>query len=264
MTRRGRSPVRFPEAANGEQVGGGLSPPAWLSFAIELMRLSKMLFFCEFHSPARRSILPFPVSQHHGGRKDMKKVAALVAGGLLLCGGVGVAAADSRGSRCEEFSGKLTLEQGPCDEFKAVMRKERIFEDATFLPAGTPAICFSGTIADAQLGGRQVEASSLSALTANSFCLLDPPSCALPPPAVPPFFTAATVVTVAADREEPRKDKELGQIFLRDTAVLRGDGYAVEQLIGVGGTKKFSKASVSMEIRGYETVGADVSGTICR
>ncbi|WP_374683716.1 hypothetical protein [Accumulibacter sp.] len=212
----------------------------------------------------------------------MKKVAALVAGGLLLCGGVGVAAADSRGSRCEEFSGKLTLEQGPCDEFKAVMRKERIFEDATFLPAGTPAICFSGTIADAQLGGRQVEASSLSALTANSLCLLDPDKCP-PPPAFPLFITAATVVTVAADRE-PRKDKELGQIFLRDTGVSgAGDHrgpFSVEQLIGVGGTKKFTNASVSMEIVGFEFDGgqgnvvpgdplnaynpAQIKGTICR
>ena len=200
----------------------------------------------------------------------MKKVAALVAGGLLLCGGVGVAAADSRGSRCEEFSGKLTLQQGPCDEFKAVMRKERIFEDATFLPAGTPAICFSGTIADAQLGGRQVEASSLSALTANSLCLLDPDKCP-PPPALPLFITAATVVTVSADRD-PRRDKELGQIFLRDTAVSREDTFTVEQLIGVGGTKKFTNANVSMEIVGYElkiaqqngAPPADIKGTICR
>jgi hypothetical protein len=49
-------------------------------------------------------------------------------------------------------------------------------------------------------------------------------------------------------RSRARKDKELGQIFLRDTAFCAVDGYAVEQLIGVGGTKKFSKASASMEI----------------
>jgi hypothetical protein len=55
------------------------------------MRLSKTLFFVEFHWSARRSILAFPVSQHQEGRKTMKKLAALVAGGLLLCGGVGVA-----------------------------------------------------------------------------------------------------------------------------------------------------------------------------
>jgi hypothetical protein len=31
--------------------------------------------------------------------------------------------------------------------------------------------------------------------------------------------------------------------------------FVVEQLIGVGGTKKFSKASVSMEIVGFEFAG---------
>jgi hypothetical protein len=273
VTRRGRSPARFPEAANGDQVGGGLSPPPCRSLAIELMRLSKMLFFCEFHSPARRSILAFPVSQHHGGRKNMKKVAALVAGGLLLCGGVGVATA---GSRCEPFQGTLKLDPGPtnCTAFTTIMRKERIFEDADFGPSGAPAICFSAVISGT-LGDHEVTGTSLSAVTADSFCRLNVqpgqeeavcgPGRVPPDPTFPRFpqFTAATVVTITADREA-RKDKELGQIFLRDTAVLRGDGYAVEQLIGVGGTKKFSKASVSMEIRGYETVGADVSGTICR
>lgn len=33
----------------------------------------------------------------------MKKLAAMVAGGLLLCGGAGVATAGSGGARCEEF-----------------------------------------------------------------------------------------------------------------------------------------------------------------
>ena len=96
------------------------------------------------------------------------------------------------------------------------------------------------------------------------------------------MFTAATVVTVTANRD-PRNDKELGQIFLRDTGVvLPGtpiDGlppfvtsFVVEQLIGVGGTKKFSKASASMEIVGYEfktaqDLGlrpAEFKGAICR
>jgi len=204
----------------------------------------------------------------------MKKVAALVAGGLLLCGGVGVAAADSRGSRCEEFSGKLTLTPAvSCDDFKAVRRKEGIFEDARFVyelpPQYQPQepICFSGTISDATLGGHAVEASSLSAFTVNSFNSLLGLSPTVPLPV--PVFTAATVVTVVADRGEPRKDKELGQIFLRDTGVfLPGTPelgpIAIEQLIGVGGTKKFNKASVSIEIAGYEFAGAPVKGTICR
>jgi len=203
----------------------------------------------------------------------------MVAGGLLLCGGAGVAMAGSGGSRCEAFEGKVTLTPlATCDTFKTVMGKERFFEDATFLfdvAPGIPMLCFSGTIVGAKLGGRDVEASSLSALTANSFCLLDG-SCSAPiHPAQRPLLTAATVVTVSADRE-PRKDKELGQIFLRDTAVTRPgpeiDGlppiataFAVEQLIGVGGTKKFSNASVSMEIVGPAFgSGADVKGTICR
>ncbi|EXI79371.1 MAG: hypothetical protein AW10_02401 [Candidatus Accumulibacter appositus] len=205
----------------------------------------------------------------------MKKLAALVAGGLLLCGGVGVATADSRGSRCEEFGGTLKLTAlKTCDEFKAVRKKERIFEDALFVyelpPQYQPqeAVCFSGEIKDASLGGRPVEASSLSAFTVNSFnTLLD----LLPTDPLPaPVFTAATVVTVSADRE-PRKDKQLGQIFLRDTGVFlpaaaddpRGP-VAIEQLIGVGGTKKFAKASVSIEIAGHEFAGAPLKGTICR
>lgn len=204
----------------------------------------------------------------------MKKVAALVAGGLLLSGGVGAAAADSR---CEPFQGTLTLVPVPtnCTAFTTIMRKERIFEDVDFGPSGAPAVCFSAVISGT-LGDHEVTGTSLSAVTADSFCHLNVPpggEAACGPGRVPPDpnlpfprfpqFTAATVVTITADREA-RKDKELGQIFLRDTAVLREDGYAVEQLIGVGGTKKFSKARVSMEIRGYETVGADVSGTICR
>jgi hypothetical protein len=215
----------------------------------------------------------------------MKKLAAMVTGGLLLCGGAGVATADSGGARCEEFEGTVTLQLSPdCEAFKTIMRKERIFEDATFLPAGTPAICLSGTIV-AKLGGRDVEASSLSAVTANSLCLLFPAEkCNDLHPAKRPVFTAATVVTVYADRE-PRKDKELGQIFLRDTGVSgAGDHrgpFSVEQLIGVGGTKKFTNASVSMEIVGFEFAGgqgndvvhgdplnaynpAQIKGTICR
>ena len=194
----------------------------------------------------------------------MKNLAVLVAGGVLVCGGVGVATADSRASRCEEFSGKLTLDWATsCEEFNTIMRKERIFEDAFFLPSGAPAICLAGTMTDAMLGGRAVEAKSLSALTANSFATVLLPG--------QDAFTAATVVTISADRE-PRLDKELGQIFLRDTGVLRSDTFAVEQLIGVGGTKKFSKASASMEIVGYEfktaqDLGlrpAEFNGTICR
>ena len=91
-----------------------------------------------------------------------------------------------------------------------------------------------------------------------------------PPPVIPPqdsglqVFTAATVVTLSTDKER-RKDKELGSVFLRDTGLLRAaDFYAVEQLIGVGGTKKFSNATVSMEITGYEFAGALVTGTVCR
>lgn len=210
----------------------------------------------------------------------MNKIAAMVAGGLLLYGAVGVATA---GSRCEAFTGtlKLTLNPQPtlgdCRAFDAIKKKERIFEDAVFIyeqfaqqgypvAQGLPGqICFSGVISGATLGGHLVEASSLSALTVNNF----PSQCGSLP--CPPMFTAATVVTVTADRE-PRKDKDLGQIFLRDTGVLLPPEnalgpFSVEQLIGVGGTKKFAKASVSMEIAGYEFAGTpvpNVRGTICR
>jgi len=205
----------------------------------------------------------------------MKKLAAMVAGGLLLCGGAGVATADSSGSRCEQFGGTLTLKPlATCNAFKAVRQKERIFEDALFVyelpPLYQPQepICFSGEITDASLDGRPVEASSLSAFTVNSFKSLLGLAPTEPLPA--PVFTAATVVTVTANRE-PRKDKELGQIFLRDTGVFlpaavgdpRGP-VAISQLIGVGGTKKFSNASVSMAIAGHEFAGAPVKGTICR
>jgi hypothetical protein len=133
------------------------------------MRFSKILF-ATFTGRRADLLLAFPVFQHHLGRKTMKKLAAMVAGGLLLCGGAGVATADSRASRCEEFRGKLTLDWATsCEEFNTIMRKERIFEDAFFLPSGAPAICLAGTMTDAMLGGRAVEAKSLSALTANSF-----------------------------------------------------------------------------------------------
>lgn len=206
----------------------------------------------------------------------MKKLAALVAGGLLLCGGVGVATA---GSRCELFEGRLTLTPlDNCEDFKAIKKKERIFEDAVFLfdvlPSGTPNICFSGAISGATLGGRPVEAESLSAFTVNNFqelLLLTPESFRPNPPV--PAFTAATVVKVTADRE-PRKDKKLGQIFLRDSGVLLPDTtFAVEQLIGVGGTGKFANATASIDIVGYELEEAqkqlglppaEFKGTICR
>ncbi|MER2517452.1 MAG: hypothetical protein ABTR92_13845 [Candidatus Accumulibacter phosphatis] len=210
----------------------------------------------------------------------MKKLAAMVVGGLLLGAGVGVATA---GSRCEPFQGTLKLAFNPsptlgdCQGFDAIKGKERFFEGAVFhyqqLPPGYPLaaplplqMCFSGEISGATLGGRAVEATSVSALTVNSFPLAGATSCGSVP--CPQMLTAATVVTVTATGE-PRKDKELGQIFLRDTGVLlpatdqRGP-LAIEQLIGVGGTKKFSNASVSMEIVGYEFAGAPVKGTICR
>lgn len=225
----------------------------------------------------------------------MKKLAAMVVGGLLLGAGVGVATA---GSRCEPFQGTLKLAFNPsptlgdCQGFDAIKGKERFFEGAVFhyqqLPPGYPLaaplplqMCFSGEISGATLGGRAVEATSVSALTVNSFPLAGATSCGSVP--CPQMLTAATVVTVTATGE-PRKDKELGQIFLRDTGVSgAGDHrgpFSVEQLIGVGGTKKFTNASVSMEIVGFEFDGgqgnvvpgdplnaynpAQIKGTICR
>jgi hypothetical protein len=195
----------------------------------------------------------------------MKKLAAMVAGGLLLCGGVGVATADSRS--LNRFKGTLTLAFNPSrlgglpGRFKAIRRKERIFEDAVFLPTIATRIpcwlrrpiCFSGTITDATLGGRAVEASSLSALTVNSFPLAGAKVAALFP--ARRCFTAATVVTVTAT-ESPEKIRNWARyscvIPASFPATDQRGPLAIEQLIGVGGTKKFSNASVSMEIVGYE------------
>ncbi|NMQ27341.1 hypothetical protein E4Q23_05965 [Candidatus Accumulibacter phosphatis] len=60
----------------------------------------------------------------------MKKLAAMVVGGLLLGAGVGVATA---GSRCEPFQGTLKLAFNPsptlgdCQGFDAIKGKERFF-----------------------------------------------------------------------------------------------------------------------------------------
>ncbi|MCP5229989.1 hypothetical protein [Accumulibacter sp.] len=221
----------------------------------------------------------------------MNKLAGLVAGGFLLCGAVGAATA---GSRCEQVTGTLKLDMPltpqdtmqACADFQATRRLERYFDDTVFVydlpPAYWPSspICFSGTISGLKLDGKEVQATSLSALTVNRFA--GDPSTGTPPPDIPApgtglsLFTAATVVTLSTEKGH-KKDKELGSLFLRDTG-LQGIGpfsfppapapalgpYAVEQLIGVGGTKKFSNASVSMEIIGYEFAGAPVTGTICR
>ena len=215
----------------------------------------------------------------------MNKLAGLVAGGFLLCGAVGAATA---GSRCEQVTGTLKLDMPltpqdtmqACADFQATRRLERYFDDTVFVydlpPAYWPSspICFSGTISGLKLDGKEVQATSLSALTVNGFA--GNPSTGTPPAKIPPsgtglsLFTAATVVTLSSDKGH-KKDKELGTVFLRDTG-LQGftpqssvlGPYAVEQLIGVGGTRKFSNASVSMEIIGYEFAGAPVTGTICR
>ena len=212
----------------------------------------------------------------------MNKLVRFVAGGLLLSGGVGIAAA---GSRCEEFTGKLILAPTTCAAFQEIKRVERFFEDAVFLFEYDPnaPVCFAGTISGAQLGGKAVSVSSLSALTANRYSTHAPYAAPypmpypMPYPAVVPYplslLTAATVVTISSD-EGHGKGKELGSLFLRDTGVFgynQNGPYAVEQLIGVGGTKKFAQASASLEIEGYEfghpvvaPKGAEIKGTICR
>lgn len=222
----------------------------------------------------------------------MKQLPCLAASTLLACCGAGVAEA---GPHCETFAGTLTLTPlDNCTAFQQIKRVERIFEDAVFLfeipvPPGPPAhppYCFDGviphaTLTDAYGHVRNVKARSLSALTANAFTA--GPS--LVPPPDPPttflasrgaqVFTAASVVTISSN--DGKKEKELGSIFLRDTGVLFAGpplplpppyAYAFEQLIGVGGTKEFARASVSLTIEGYEIVPpgyppAAVVGTVC-
>ncbi len=189
----------------------------------------------------------------------MNRVPSLVAGVLLTCGGAGIAAA---APQCESFTGTLTLQVGTCADFKAAREKERIFNDTSFwydvpdFVENNPdvPICFNGSIVGVSLDGQPVDLSSLSALAVNGFY----PS---------PIFVAASIVTVKTkDQGKKDKDKELGSIFLRDTGYLIAPPsfVAAEQLIGVGGTKRFTNASVSMEILGDEVAGADVKGTICR
>lgn len=198
----------------------------------------------------------------------MKHLPCLIASALLTCAGVGIAQA---GSHCETFAGKLTLMPlANCDKFQQIKRVERIFEDAVFLydyepPEGVdpppPPLCFEGMISGS-LGQRQVTATSLSALTVNAFA---PP---LKVGHAVQLFTAASVVTIT---ETGKKAKELGSIFLRDMGVnfFPPGEWVVpysssEQLIGVGGTREFARASVSLQIEGNEFAGANVFGTVCR
>ena len=205
----------------------------------------------------------------------MKHLPCLIAGALLTCGGMGIAEA---GPHCETLEGTLTLAPLPnCDKFRQIKRVERIFEDADFLyddvPPPSPLLCFEGTIKASLTGGpdglpRPVTATSLSALTANAFKGPVPDVGQEPDDAVQ-LFTAASVVTISS-AEPGKKAKELGSIFLRDMGVsfLTGSGpYSFEQLIGVGGTREFARASVSLQIEGNEfdpVKGANVVGTVCR
>jgi len=213
----------------------------------------------------------------------MKHLSCLIAGALLTCGGMGIAEA---GPHCETLEGKLTLAPLPnCNKFRQIKRVERIFEDAVFLydyydydPPPSPPLCFEGTIAASLTGPdgppRPVTATSLSALTANAFTLgpevqPGPPKVFLLQSRLAELFTAASVVTISS-AEPGKKAKELGSIFLRDMGVsfLTESGpYSYEQLIGVGGTREFARASVSLQIQGNEfdpVNGANVSGIVCR
>lgn len=219
----------------------------------------------------------------------MKHLPCLIASALLTCAGVGIAQA---GAHCETFIGTLTLEPNPlnpgnplefCDDFQQIKRVERMFEDAVFVfeldprPPVSLAYCFKGTISNASLIGpngkpRPVEATSFSALTVNAF----DPNGTVPSSHLAQLFTAASVVTISSAAEPGKKAKELGSIFLRDmgvnflTPVPPPDGPVLvpysssEQLIGVGGTREFARASVSLQIEGNEFAGANVFGTVCR
>lgn len=149
------------------------------------------------------------------------------------------------GFGCQEFQGRIFLMPDlDCNilDFPAI---DKQFPDVEFL--GFPS-CFQGTVTGT-LDGQQIEGEAYSGLTALPDILPDDSM----------LFTAATVIIVRNS-----ENKKIGVLYLRDTGLFDPlFSTTDEQLVVVGGTKKFKKAKGAFIISGNEFLGAPAVGNIC-
>lgn len=202
----------------------------------------------------------------------MHKRALLAIGLCFASVGTTVAAP---AADCVNLDGTIQIQPTTCQAFQDRVRREQFFQDTEFPFA--PGTCFVGTLDGilTKVGGAGkpvvVRGATLSALTAGR--IDNPMASGLLSVNGGPFLMAATIIDVEAVSAPGQKGRELGSLFLRDTAILvptqapppQPPVLAYEQLIAVGGSKEFTRATASFEVFGPEFYPhhGQVRGTIC-
>lgn len=154
------------------------------------------------------------------------------------------------GLECQTFQGTFTLAPDPNCRIVQMPVRQKQFPDATFLAEqGLPGTCFLGSVTGT-LGFETVTGTAVSGQIEG----------ALPAPAANLVsFAAATVL-----RLKDSDNQDLGVLYLRDTGMMNMADYIThEQLVMIGGTRRFAGGRGSLTISGNEFAGAAVSGQIC-
>lgn len=153
---------------------------------------------------------------------------------------------------CSSFQGSLTLTPDPVCEITQLKARSKWFPDVTFLTdLGVANSCFVGQV-DGMLGNEVLSGKSISGQTLHAY-----PQNPNDPANI--LFTAVTVV-----KTRGAQGQRTGNIYFRDTGMLNlANGVAHEQLVIIGGTRRFHNARGTLSIAGNEFIGAPVSGQIC-
>ncbi len=152
---------------------------------------------------------------------------------------------------CSNYQGTLTLTPDPMCEITMLNTRPKWFPDVTFLAElGHPYSCFVGTI-EGTLGKEVMSGRSMSGQTAHAY-----PANAYSEQQI---FTAVTMVQTRNAQGMP-----LGRLYFSDFGLINlADGIAHEQLVILGGTRRFRGARGVLTVAGNEFIGAPITGQVC-
>lgn len=177
-----------------------------------------------------------------------KAIPRLLLTSALACAALPALAATDL--ECQTFQGTFTLTPDPNCRIVQMPARQKQFPDATFLAEqGVLDTCFLGKVTGT-LGFDTVTGTAVSGQIAG----------ALPAPAANLMsFAAATVL-----RLQDSGNRNLGVLYLRDTGMINLADYIThEQLVVIGGTRRFAGGRGTLTVSGNEFTGAAVSGQLC-